>query len=112
MSHHVVAFIEGNISASTFISYLRGHDVRVDGEIDQLIRNHEADNSGKFSDFVSAILRNSPQCGKSDSEDDCNFFRFEGKEMTWDVPATSRNRKNCNSDPHILSWSCMYFSCV
>lgn len=93
------------------MTILRSRGVMIEGEIDQLVRNHGADNCGKFSDFASAIarqLRSSESTGPEESP----YFHFEGKELPWDVPTSARNRKNCNSEPNILSWSYMNFSCV
>jgi hypothetical protein len=105
MSSCVSAFLRGKFERKEFEVYLVNSGYKVTAEVDQLIRNHEADNGGKFSEFWSALSKQHNSIGgKSDSE--AVGFHFDGEELLWNVPDPVKwGRKNLNSAPNILSWS-------
>jgi hypothetical protein len=95
-------FIDGSISGITFRSYFRSKGVPLSSELEQLIRNHEADNSGNFSNFIVALIRS----GSWDEVDtSASVMTFDAQEMI-NSRNLNKGRKNLNSVPDILSWSC------
>lgn len=95
-------FINGSISGIILRSYFRVKGVPLTSELEQLIRNHEADNSGNFSDFIVALIRS----GSWDEADtSAPATTFDSQEM-FNSRNLNRGRKNLNSVPDILSWSC------
>lgn len=98
-------FINGAISGIDFRSYLLSKGVPLSSELEQLIRSHEADNSGNFSSFIMALIRTGSWDEVAPTP---SVMTFESKEMV-DNRNLNRGRKNHNSVPDILSWSCDIF---
>lgn len=87
------SYIEGKVSTSEFREYLSNRRIAVSGELDQLLRSHDADNSVTFQELARVLLWmrvEEMQTPQSESPS----FRFEGGEVRLRTVNPGMARKN------------------
>ena len=88
------AYIEGKASSAEFREYLSKRGIPILGELDQLMRSHDADNSVTYKELARVLLWMGVEEMQNPLQSDPSPFCFEGGEVKLRQVNPSMARKN------------------